>query len=473
MEYSAARRVPHTIPASTFWKAVAPLVPPMVKSVATTGFARAANLVSADVGAVWEEKARRAGAEAISRAQKTYFDKPGLDTLTIRRASSVGRTVGELGAFYMRLKVTFGLDFDGSAAYNLALLPRTGYDALMVSGLVAGRTSGYFLPSSVRHTLWWDSAEGGAPRPLPPVHPLPLVRRFGPPTSLGDLGADIDDMYWAEAFGQPVKVVRVGEGASRRWIVVIPGTDHVEARTEPNPADVETNMEEELNIASDLRLGVIAAVRDAMSRHGLSEEEMVGEHVLAAGHSLGGMVAVALAAADPRDVGFTVDRVLTMGSPARRLRLRSDVSMVAVEHVQDIIPAFDGVPRRDMDQRVTYTHRLTRPRLNPLFYAHSSSTYTETVRRLEGRSAVVPWGRLPETVAALQDYLPNGEDTDVRVMHYYVWREVYSDHETSEEKSLDVGRPDGWRPVSFEGEITLPEDVDQPLKEKIARAKGK
>lgn len=470
-QYNASRRVPHSIPEIFLWRALLPLAGPALKNVAVNTVSKVAQVGGPPLREAWEEKARQTGDDAVQKAQSTYFDEPGLDSLTVRVLSKVGRLTGHMGALYLRARITFGLDRDGRAKKNLPLIPRTGYDSLMVGGLVAGRTLGFFKPGKLRYHLWWDGSKAEGDRlNIPQGHPKPLIRRFEPPRSLGDVAADIDDMYWAGSWGQPIKVVRVGNADNRRWIVTVPGTDHGGFESEPNPADLEANFEEELNITSDVRAGVIRVVRHAMGLHGLSEEQMVKERVLVGGHSQGGMVAAALAAAAPEAVGFTVDGVLTMGSPTRRLTLRSDVHMVAVEHLQDIVPSLDGVPRRDMDQRVTYTRSLTKPRMDPLFYAHSSATYTETVRQLESRARVVPWGRVSEVVEALQGYLPEeGEDT--AVMHYYVWRDLDSTGEV--DLSLDVGQPRDWRAVTFEGEVQIPEESRQLLKERIKRVKAK
>lgn len=483
MQYHLARRMPHTVSSLRFWKAVSPLVPPFTAAVAATSAAAISAKFGPASGRVLEGRAREVGDHALQVAQQKYFDAPGLDTLTIRQANRFGAAATLLGALYLRAKVTFGLDPTGRSARNLTLVPKTGYDSLMVGGLMVGRSLGYFVPGKVRHALWWDSAKGDGSDEsrsglleLPSGHPKPQIRRFNAPRTLGDVAADIDDMYWAEAYGQPIKVVRVGSETARRWVVIIPGTEHLDFRSQPNPADIETNMEEELNIASDLRTGVIAVVKDAMKRDGLSEEEMVSAKVLAAGHSLGGIVAAALASTDPASVGFTVDMAFTMGSPTRRLVLRPDAKMVAVEHEQDIIPAFDGTPRRDVDQRVTYSRSLTRPAYDPLFYAHSSATYTETVRRMEERFRVVPYGRLPQTAQELQDALVGDEVDEPRVLHYYVWRDVEQRDVglrtlDPDGPTLDVGRPKAWRPVSFDGDVTLSENSTTPLKERIGRAK--
>ena len=100
-----------------------------------------------------------------------------------------------------------------------------------------------------------------------------------------------------------------------------------------------------------------------------------------------------------------------------------DVVIITVNHDQDVMPSFDGSPDRAPDRRVTVGRSLVRPRTRPLYYAHSSATYTETVRLLERKVRVTPWGRLASSMAALQDFLPTpGEFT--RVMHYEIWQDL-------------------------------------------------
>ena len=94
--------------------------------------------------------------------------------------------------------------------------------------------------------------------------------------------------------------------------------------------------------------------------------------------------------------------------------MRPDVVTVAVTHDQDVMPSLDGSPDRAPDRRVTVGRSLVRPRTRPLYYAHSSSTYTETVRLLERKVRVTPWGRLASAMAALQDFLPAPGEADAR-----------------------------------------------------------
>lgn len=452
-KYYPLRRVPHTVPRSYLWRRLVPLVGPLVRSGARSVVAGLP--LPPATRSVMQEKARAAGDETVEKAQHIFFENPGLDTLVVRTLNRVGKAVVTLGRLSLSGRIALGLDREGDLRAHLEALPVTGYDSLMVSGLAAGTALGYFRGGPIQSIIWWDSADKNRRRraKLPEGHVYPAARRFQVPRSLGDLAADIDDLYWAEAYGQAIKVTRVGEGENRRWLVSLPGTDHSDFESEPNPADIESNLREELNLPSAMRRGTIQVIKSAMLADGLSPEEMVSERVLICGHSQGGMVAVGLASSPPEEVGFTVDRVLTMGSPTRRLRLRSDAQLLAIEHVQDIVPSLDGTPRRQVDQRVVVDRELNKPRQGPLFYAHSSSTYTETLRQLEREAAVVRWGRTGDVIEMLRDYLPK-DDEPWRVTHHYVWQDLLEPQKSSAWTTyLEMDVTEHWNPVTFEGEI--------------------
>lgn len=466
--YYPMRRVPQATPTGVLLRSWRPLAGPFFRSVLRSTIASLVITSDPVVRTTLRERAREAGEELSEASQKIYFDQPGLDSVTVRLLTRMGRDLAFVGARALRLQVSLGLDRKGDAQRSLEALPKSGYDALMTLGIAAGESLGYFRGGKTHVQLWWDSLQPDERLGLPQGHPDPISRRFAPPSSLRDLAADIDDLYWANAYGQAIKVTVVGEGEKRRWLVSLPGTDHEGLASEPNAADIEANLREELNMPNGMRLGTIATVRAAMAREGIAPKDMVRERVLICGHSQGGMIAAGLASADPQDVGFTVDAILTMGSPTRRLRLRHDVAAVAVEHDQDIVPSLDGTPRRVADQRIVVGRNLNAPRRNPLFYAHSSSTYTTTVAHMERRRGVASWGRESEVVGALQDYLPQeGERT--RVFHFYTWQEV---RDKADDRSWnDMFRVEegwNWQPVRFEGEVEVPKEVAAPVAERIS-----
>lgn len=465
--YYPLRRIPESVSMRVLWSHLRGAAKPLGRSIAASVRASLPLPRDPDTRQALKEEARETGNLVFEELQHIYFDNPGLDTLTVRQLTKLGRDVAHLGAFVLRAQKALRINPE-RAQENLRNLPRSGYDSLMVTGLAAGKSLGLFRGGRISTKLWWDSANPQDDVKFEPGHRRPRVRRFDPPRSLGDMAADIDDLYWADAYGQSIKVTRVGTGSSRRWLASLPGTDHSDFETQPNPADIEANLREELNMPNAMRRGTIEAIRLAMRSDGVAAEQIPSEPVLICGHSQGGMVAVALASTSPANAGIKVDRVLTLGSPTRRMRLREDVVAVAVEHDQDIVPSLDATPRFDRDQRVTVQRKLNPPRSNPLFYAHSSSTYTETVRRLERRNAVAPWGRESRAIRALQDYLPReGEET--RVFHLYVWQQVREAADRHPWTDLLEGElPVDWEPVHYDGEIAVDSGSGRSVTERLA-----
>lgn len=250
--------------------------------------------------------------------------------------------------------------------------------------------------------------------------------------------------------GNTVKITRVGEGEARRWLVSLPGTAHMDFESNANPADMESNIREMIGIESNMRSGLVMAIHDAMKRDGLNPQEYATEPVLICGHSQGGLIATVLASMNPKTAGLDVQAILATGAPARRYRIRPDVTMVSLAHDQDVIPSMDGTPARQADHRVTIGRKLVRPRRQPLYYAHSSATYTETARQLERMVKVNPWGRTASAVAALQDFLPQ-DDEVTRVMFYEIWQDVTTptSFETFD-PVVTLAKDDSVTPVEFD-----------------------
>lgn len=456
-EYYGARRVPQAFPPTHLRLRLLPLMPGIAASAVLSGLAQEARMLPEDLRDLARDRSEALGSRILEDAQRIFFDEPGLDTLLMRAASGLARRVTDAGRAYLRTRMLMGLDRSGRAARMLPLLPRPGYDSAMMSIMAVGTALGRFRGGAVHVRAFDDSgiAPPDGPRlPVPSGHPTPAVRRFEAPESLGDMAADIDDLYWAMSYGQSLKVTRVGDparGGRRRWLISIPGTDHWNLKSTPNPADLEANVREVLNVPSAVRIGVVRALHAAMRADGVPPEQWEREPVLAAGHSQGGMVATALASADPHDVGVDVTGVLAMGAPSRRLRIRDDVVMVAVAHDQDVVPSFDGTPARAADRRVTITRRLVRPRQGPLYYAHASTTYTETVRQIERRASVAHWGRADRAISRLREYLPRpGEPT--RVWMFDVWQDILEPNRGSTWDSyVALDRP-SWEPAAFAAE---------------------
>ncbi len=448
--FYAPRRVPQSFPPSYLRRKLRPVLPGVVVNSLLTAAADLA-LLPPGLRDSAHAQAERLGARVVEDSQRIFFDEPGLDTLLVRSISATARRLTTVGRVYLRSVIALHLDREGRAAAALALMPRRGFDSLMMSALVIGTALGHFRGGEVHARAFYDSAipePRGPMLDVPEGHPRPQLRRYEAPTSLADLGADIDDMYWAMAFGQAVKITRVGEGEDRRWLVCLPGTDHWSLDSSPNPADLEANFREVLNVPSAMRIGMVRAVHDAMRQDGVTQERWAREPVLICGHSQGGLIATALAGADPHEAGINVTGVLTLGAPARRMKVREDVTMLAVAHDQDVVPSTDGTPEQVADHRVTIGRRLVRPRQGALYYAHSSATYTETVRQAERAATVAPWDRAGRVVNALREFLPR-EGEQVRVRVYDVWQDLLEPRKGNTWDTFqEIDRPD-WEPVVF------------------------
>ncbi|MDC4232344.1 alpha/beta hydrolase [Actinomyces sp. B33] len=419
--FYAPRRVPQAFAPAHVRLRLLPLAPALAATVVVGMISEAALVPDA-----WRSgagsRAQAMGADISQRYQRLFFDEPGLDTLFVRGLASTAKAATAIGRAALRLSRSIGVDRERAAAI-LPLLPRRGYDILMTAMLSVGTAVGALRGGDIHIAALYDSAAEPPVLEPPAGHARPHLRRVDPPASLRDMCADIDDMYWAMTDGQPLKITRVGRGPRRRWLVSVPGTAHMDFPSNANPADMESNIREMLGMASGMRVGVIRALHRAMEIDGVDPRDRAREPVLICGHSQAGAIAVALASTPPEAAGVNVVGILAVGAPARRTRLRPDVTMVAVQHDQDVVPAMDGSPDRDPDQRVRIGRSLVRPRRDPLYYAHSSATYTETVRQLERKTAVAPWGRAAQAVTALQRMLPaDGEETRVGV--YEVWQDL-------------------------------------------------
>lgn len=448
--YYAPRRVPQTFTPGYLRRRLLPLIPLAFAATAVSSVTMLPIGSRVNDGLLRMEE--RLSSSLSERSQRLYFDNPGLDTLTVRAISTHARRLAVLGRVYLRARIMAGFDAEGRAATMLPLVPQRGYDALMVTMLVVGTALGYFKGGAVHAVLMSDSGDESV-IPIPAATRQALPRRRQAPRSLTDMAADIDDMYWAGGRGQSMKVTAVGEAPQRRWLVSLPGTAHTGPESSTNPADTEANIREVLNLPSSMRVGVVYALQDAMRRVGVTD--FTAEPVLVCGHSQGGMVATALASQTVKEAQVRVNAVMTLGTPSRRMTIRPEVVMIAVAHDQDIVPSIDGTADRAADHRVTVRRRLNRPRRSPLYYAHASMTYTETVRTMERKVKISPWGRVAQNVHQLQDYLPKQGESS-RVFIYDIWQEIL---EPTTERTWDTVVSIGerlWAPVEYHNHWTPP-----------------
>jgi hypothetical protein len=150
-----------------------------------------------------------------------------------------------------------------------------------------------------------------------------------------------------------VQVIRVDHGTDPpTWIVQIPGTQDWSPTRTDNPVDLTSNVN---MMAMPDQTVIEQQVADAMREAGIQP----GQHVMMTGHSQGGITAASMASdPDIRDE-FDITSVVTGGSPIGRFDIPDDVSVLSLEHSQDVVPKLDGTDNPDRPNWTTVTRELS------------------------------------------------------------------------------------------------------------------
>lgn len=165
------------------------------------------------------------------------------------------------------------------------------------------------------------------------------------------------------------------------WIVDVPGTQTFDPRAGSNPYDMTTNVLLVVGQQARIVQAVVRAVDDARARVG----DTGPPRVMTTGHSQGGLTAATLAA-DPelrRRLGIT--HVVTSGAPVARLDVPDDVSVLSIEHTEDLVPGLEGADNTDRERWVT-VERSVADDLGPdgrASQAHDNARYAETARMVD------------------------------------------------------------------------------------------
>lgn len=163
------------------------------------------------------------------------------------------------------------------------------------------------------------------------------------------------------------------------WSVIIrgtvlwgPGTSH--------PQDLESNLQEVAGEVSAQRTAIVAAMEQA----GIQP----GDPVELIGHSQGGIMAVALAADTSITGRYNIKNVVTAGSPVATISNDSEIPMVHIQNLADVVPALDGGVAAS-DSQVTVYFDGSQINVGKTAGAHSLDLYVEAARQLE-QDQVVP-----------------------------------------------------------------------------------
>lgn len=166
------------------------------------------------------------------------------------------------------------------------------------------------------------------------------------------------------------------DDGSWTWVVRVPGTQTFTPRAGANPWDLTSDV---LTSAGEQTLAMQAvsrALTDAQTRTGSRGRS----RVLLTGHSLGGITVAALAADPDFRRRFAVTHVVTAGAPIARVAVPQDVSVLSLEHSEDLVPNLDGEDNPDRASWVT-VEREVADALGPeggASDAHAVDRYAQT-----------------------------------------------------------------------------------------------
>jgi pimeloyl-ACP methyl ester carboxylesterase len=204
-------------------------------------------------------------------------------------------------------------------------------------------------------------ATGPAPRLEAPRSTADIVRGIEATEALG---------------GGAVTIQQIGAGEGVSYVVYIPGTSDA-TPWGTNPSDWQSNFVAASGLVSDS----MRAVEQAMTSAGIPADAPV----MLAGHSQGGIVAMALASAPAFAERFRVTHVVTTGAPVAGFNPPRTVQTLHFEHTEDVVPALDLKANGNGANQTTFSHSISQskdPRLRQLgqelLSAHSLEGYAAT-----------------------------------------------------------------------------------------------
>lgn len=257
---------------------------------------------------------------------------------------------------------------------------------------------------------WGSLSDAGRARVVPEPSP-----RHGAaaPTSLAALARDQVNLSDPDDYPGHVRVVEVPGPTGSAWVVEISGTQVWDPQAGGNPHDVTTDVRIMARESTVLAAGVEEALHRAQADAGHDASD---DPVLLSGHSLGGIVAAALASTPSFTAQHRVTHVVTMGSPVARMPVPRDVNVLSLEHHQDPVPRLEGRSNPDRRSWVTVTRDLRgdTDRVDTGSGAHDADEYAETASAVDASTdaSVQEWRRgsrqffepQPGSVPVVRDY---------------------------------------------------------------------
>lgn len=295
--------------------------------------------------------------QLLDELQQTIYDDPWLEEALTRMAPGAvqGATFSTLGPFW-------------SVRLSGGEWPTTDFGST-VAGLIAlGGTFGAFQ----------DTGRFQVDRVEAPDRPVDLDRSC----FLRSIFREQNDLADSPA---QVQIIAVRHRDGLSYVVQIPGTQAWSPVRGDNPVDLTTNVALEAMHATRME----QAVSDAMARAHIPPDAPV----MLTGHSQGGIIAAALTTDQAFMGRYHVTSVVTAGSPIARIPIPDTVSVLSLEHEQDIVPKLEGRGNPDRSNWVTVTRELPETenteggRTGDLVAAHSVMSYTTTGHDVDGSTS--------------------------------------------------------------------------------------
>lgn len=251
----------------------------------------------------------------------------------------------------------------GQLAASTLLVVGTG--AGIPANFVSGVTGGEDL-----HIFAQGSPTASDPRPVP----------VNPPTDINGLTNLTMRAY--DHGGVLITEVPDPSGGPSRYIVSISGT-----QPELGSAEGWTGHESGLDWPANVHVmakgesAATQAVQMAMQNAGVPE----GAEVLITGHSQGGLVGTNLAADPAFNSRYSVEGVVTYGSPVDAAGVPSDIPVLSFENKGDVVPILD----MNIDDQTSNINRVPFGPWKGPADAHIQSSYVESVNSWAQNQAAV------------------------------------------------------------------------------------
>lgn len=208
-----------------------------------------------------------------------------------------------------------------------------------------------------------------------------------PAESVSDLFGEVTELYRKENTGQIEITARKNPDGHTSWIVQIPGTEAWTPFRGDNPFDLSTNV----TLMNEQSTVLQAQIAQAMQDAGIQE----GDPVMLSGHSQGGIAAAAMASDPQFTAKYDVRSVVTAGAPIATFDIPDGISVLALEHDQDMVPMLDGYENPDRPNWVTVERDLADvPDVDPQpVAAHASDLYARTGSQVDASTdpTIVAW----------------------------------------------------------------------------------